>query len=438
MTPFRTAVTWMARSSSRAFVIIFLVGFSVRAFHLAQVPKRLILPNDQWEDTAIATSLVERGEFADPYMFPTGPTAHLPPLVPGILALFWSIFGMGLAGGYAARLFSILAFSALYALVPWFGERLGLSREAGVLGGITGSLIVTGPGNGEEIAGIVIGLMAIMFLRRWTLGLGSLGGSFLLGFAGGVAYHFQPVLLLVVLGWMIFEMGWSRDRKKVLLAGAMILGMAIACAPWTWRNYAAFDEVFFLRGNLGLELRMGNHEDATGHLEKNVRAIEEYRHPRSNPEEARLVQVLGEAEYMRRAKVEAVEWITTNPWDFLALTASRTAQFWLGPLHQPGIALAVTTLSLLALLGAWYALPGMTLPQRAALLTPLVCYPIPYYVIIYMPRYRIPLDWILLLLAGATIWHWIEKPLKGRDPPPGRPPTGARVDSGQTSQRLLP
>ena len=170
MTPLRTAVTWMARTPLRAFIIIFLLGFSIRVFLLIQVPERRILPHDRWEDTAIATSLVERGEFADPYMIPTGPTAHLPPLVPGILALFWSLFGMGLAGGYAARVFTIMTCSALYALVPWFGGKLGLSREAGLLGGIVGSLIVLGAGNGEEIAGIFIGLMAIVFLRRWTSG----------------------------------------------------------------------------------------------------------------------------------------------------------------------------------------------------------------------------------------------------------------------------
>jgi hypothetical protein len=91
-------MTWMARSPVRAFIIIFLLGFSVRLFFPAKVPEHHILPHDRWEDTAIATSLVERGQFADPYMIPTGPTAHLPPLVPGILALFWSLFGMGLAG----------------------------------------------------------------------------------------------------------------------------------------------------------------------------------------------------------------------------------------------------------------------------------------------------------------------------------------------------
>jgi 4-amino-4-deoxy-L-arabinose transferase-like glycosyltransferase len=389
----------------RAFIVIFLLSFSIRVFFLAQIPQRHILPHDRWEDTAIATSLVERGEFADPYMVPTGPTAHLPPLVPGILALFWSLFGMGLAGGYAARLFSITAFSTLYALLPWFGGKFGLGRQAGVLGGIAGSLIVVmHPGNGEELAGICLGLLAIVFLRRWTSGLGSFGGSLLLGAACGVAFHLQPVLLSVVVGWMVFELWWSRDRRKWYLSGVMVLGMAVGCAPWAWRNYTALNAVYFIRSDLGLELRMGNSDGVVGNIE--VMHISEFRHPRVHPVEAQLVLELGEAEYMRRARAEAVAWIGAHPGKFLALTVSRTTQFWLGPFDRPLTVLAVTGLTILALLGAWRSLPAMTTPQRAALMVPLICYPLVYYVVLYMPRYRVPLDWILLLLAGAAVWRW--------------------------------
>lgn len=110
------------------------------------------------------------------------------------------------------------------------------------------------------------------------------------------------------------------------------------------------------------------------------------------------------AEYL----AEAVDWIREHPGEFLGLTASRTTQFWLGPFDRPGTALAVTALTILALLGAWRGLPAMTPPQRWALLIPLICYPLVYYVVIYMPRYRVPLDWILLLLAGAAVWRGLE------------------------------
>jgi hypothetical protein len=39
---------------------------------------------------------------------------------------------------------------------------------------------------------------------------------------------------------------------------------------------------------------------------------------------------------------------------------------------------------------------------------PLIWYPLIYYLVAYMPRYRVPLDWILFLLAGAAVWCWLE------------------------------
>ncbi len=406
MTVLRIAVAWVARSPARAFILIFLLGLSIRVADLTTISARRILPNDRMEDTAIATALVERGEFADPYIIPSGPTAHLPPLVPGIHAFFWRVFGMGLAGGVAAFLFNIVALSALYALAPWLGEKLGLGREPGVLAGIVGSFVVLRFGNAEEATGLVLALLAVVFLRRWTTEQPPARRSFILGLACGIAFHLQPVLLSVVLGWMVFELWWRRTRRSWAMSGLVVLGMALACAPWAWRNHTVLHDAFFIRSNLGLELRMGNNDHATGDWEEMGRRGD-YRHPRMHLDEAELVRDLGEAEYMRRAGREALEWIRAHPARFLALTASRFTQYWLGPIARPRTALAVTALTILALLGAWRSLPTMSPPQRAALMTPLLCYPLIYYVVGYMPRYRVALDWTLLLLAGAAVWRWL-------------------------------
>jgi hypothetical protein len=40
-------------------------------------------------------------------------------------------------------------------------------------------------------------------------------------------------------------------------------------------------------------------------------------------------------------------------------------------------------------------------------LIPLATYPLIYYIVAYMPRYRIPIDWILYILAGAAVWQLI-------------------------------
>ena len=114
-----------------------------------------------------------------------------------------------------------------------------------------------------------------------------------------------------------------------------------------------------------------------------------------------------EMEYMRRAKREALEWIATHKAQFVRLTALRFVHFWFGPLHRPKMAVAVSALTLLALLGARRRLPAMTAPQRAAVLIPLATFPLIYYIVGYEFRYRIPIHWLLLLLAGAELWYWI-------------------------------
>jgi hypothetical protein len=110
---------------------------------------------------------------------------------------------------------------------------------------------------------------------------------------------------------------------------------------------------------------------------------------------------------MREAQQEAIQWIRTHTAEFLWLTVQRFANLWAGPLHQPLAASGVLVLTLLAFLGFWRSFSTLSKPQRAAILIPLLIYPIIYYIVAYMPRYRVPIDWILFILAGAAIWHFL-------------------------------
>jgi hypothetical protein len=406
--PPRGFVNRIARSPGWSFLILFLLAFGIRAFFLVKVPERYVLPHDRWEMEAVASALAQRGEFADPYCLPTGPTAHLPPIMPATLAGIWRLFGMGLAAGYAAWIFRIGCYAAMYAMLPWLAGRLGVGRQAGLLAGLAGAFVANWPGHGEALTAIAMGLLSVAFLKRWTSKNASLAGSLLLGLAAGVSFHLQPALLPVVLGFMSFEIVWSRARRKWALVSITALGILLACIPWGVRNYTTFGSVLFIRSNFGLELRMAHHEGAAASMEV-MDAREEHRHPRTHEAEAKLVQQLGELPYMRAAGREAREWIRENPAESLRLTLSRFAHFWLGPLHLPGTALAVSFLTLLALLGAWYVLPTLSAPQRAALLIPLATYPLVYYIVTYMWRYRTPLNWLILMLAGAAVWRWIDR-----------------------------
>lgn len=184
-------------------------------------------------------------------------------------------------------------------------------------------------------------------------------------------------------------------------------GVILACLPWGYRNYRAFDAVVFVRSNFGLELRMGNHEGVAATFDAMERRGEEYVHPRAQEAEARKVQEMGEVPYMRAAGREAMEWIRERPGQFGKLTAGRVAHWWLGPLYQPWLAALVTLLTVLALVGVAVAFPSMSIPARWAVSIPLLLFPVVHYLLAYMPRCREPVDWIFFLLAAAAVWHFM-------------------------------
>jgi len=405
----RTAAEWMVRSPLRAFLIVFIPAFAIRTYFLSLIPIEYILPHTRWETLAVAHSLATSGQFADPYALPTGATAHLAPIYPFLLSLIYRVFGMTLTAGYITWLLAAASDSAVFALLPWLAGKLGVGRPAGLLGGLAGAVVPQWPSFVEPLAAIVLGLLLIGFHRRWTVeDPPSTLGTFLFGIAWGVALHLHMTLLPVMLGCMTFELWWSSDRKKWPQSALLVLGVVLASVPWAVRNYVAFDEVVFIRSNFGLELRMGNHDGAAADIDVTAaRTVE--RHPRTNEADALMVREFGELEYMRQAGREAIAWIRANPGAFLRLTASRFLHYWCGPLARPAVAALYTSLTLLAVLGAWRILPTLAVPNRAALLIPLATYPLIYYIVSYMPRYRVPLDWMLLMLAGG----WVVRRLSG-------------------------
>lgn len=153
---------------------------------------------------------------------------------------------------------------------------------------------------------------------------------------------------------------------------------------------------------------MGNNPGALATFEEMDALGSGYLHPRVDLGEARKVQNLGEIEYMRRAQHDAVAWIVIHSAEFLWLILQRIANVWVEPIHRPLGIPAVLGLTILALLGLWRSFLALSIPQRAALVIPLAGYPLTYYFVAYMPRYRMPIDWILLILAGAAVWNQLK------------------------------
>jgi len=413
----------ISRSPAQEFVVIFFISFAVRAALLAAwVSNHGDFYRLGGEMGRVALALLRTGQFADPYMIPTGPTAHPPPFWPALLALIYYAFGMTATAGYVRAFVGICSYSALYALLPWLGRRLGLGRRAGIFAGVAGALVplqglaeATGVGLTAHMC-LAFAVLVIAFRQRWSVAYPSVAGSLLLGLLCGAAFHFLPPLLFVVLGYLIFELWWRSDRRKWFHCVCVVACAALTCVPWTWRNYAALQGLFFIRSNFGLELRLANHAGADADMEAMFERDPGFRHPSASLEEARQVRDLGEAEYMRRARNEALEWIRGHPAEFLCLTLMRFVHFWCGPLRYPWLAALFTTLTGLALLGLRRIVPTLTAPGRAALVIPLATFPLVYYVVSYVAHYPAPLAWMLLLLAGCEAERWFsdDRPRDGR------------------------
>jgi len=401
-------------SPARAFVVIFLLAFAVRAALLASwVSTHGDFHRLGGEIGRVALSLLRTGAFADPYMIPTGPTAHPTPAGPALLALIYHAFGMTEVAGFVRAALGICSYSALHGLLPWFALRLGLGTRAGFIAGIVGALVpgqgldeVLGPGLTAHTA-LAFGLLTVAFSHRWSAARPSGAASWLLGLGCGAAFHLLPPLLLVTLGYLAFELRWRRTWRAGLLCACVVAGAALACLPWTWRNYTTLHGLFFVRSNFGLELRIANHDGAHADIDVTLAHDAVFPHPSVSLEHARQVRDLGEAEYMRRARNEALAWIGAHPAEFMRLTLMRALHFWCGPLRYPPLAALYTTLTVLAILGLRRAWPALGAPGRAALLIPLATFPLVYYVVSYVAHYPAPLAWLLLLLAGHEVGSWV-------------------------------
>src|ERR1700693_4822471 len=104
------------RFERHSFWIIFAVSSVIRIVKVLAAPRPP--GNHLSEMENIARSLALHGTFADPYLLPTGPTAHTAPGYPVWLGHFLLLYGRGWGGERMSRLASAIAASIQYALLP--------------------------------------------------------------------------------------------------------------------------------------------------------------------------------------------------------------------------------------------------------------------------------------------------------------------------------
>lgn len=188
---------------------------------------------------------------------------------------------------------------------------------------------------------------------------------------------------------------------------ALCLFVIVLCiTPWTIRNYQQFGRFVFIRDNLALELYEANN-DASGGLWTRAE------HPGNDPHSMQRFRELGEIRFMDEKKQQFAEFVREHPEKFAVYTLERIWYFWAAP---PQLTIVAGYDLWIArhvefLLAALFAFAGLILTivrrnRYAWLLAPfLLIYPLPYYLVNPFPRYKHPIETVMLMLIVYVLWE---------------------------------
>jgi len=374
----------------RSCLIIFLAAFAVR---FSGTLRHSPAPDNIYESTKVALTLAKHGAFADPFIFPTGPTAHVAPGYPLVLSLVYRCFGAGTAAEIAKRVLTCAVSSLQYACLPPLALLLGLSRRVGFSAAIFGALVplqrYAESASSWESPWAAVLLMLLTAMLLQGCGTGYLAAC-RFGVAWGIALLFAPALASIYAGFL-----WLLRRKARTIA-ISFLTTVLCLLPWAYRNERRLGSWIWLRDNFGLELSISNQDGANARMGSN---LPDYSHPHGSFVEASRVEALGEVEYNRRKLREALDWIRNNPGHFVRLTAARVFYFWF-PWASSGwdrIFLALVTIA--SFFGLYETVRVNAVSARLVTIIWLL-YPLVFYVIEFDRRYRHPIEWTMLLMAA--------------------------------------
>ena len=354
------------------------------------------------EAVAAGNALAQTGTLADPFhAMPTGPTAHVAPGFPLLVAGIVKIWGPGLQAYRALAVTAVVVQSLFIASLPFLAEALGMSVYAGLIAGCLAlfAQLPTFPMWESHYAALLCVVVTGLICGTH----GSKGREVSIGAVWGVLVLLTPAVLAVWLAWLAYRFvsDWKSGRARLVLAAAIPL---LIVGPWLARNFMQFGRFVLVRDNLGLELNVSNNPCAMVSLKQNIETgCHAQYHPNVSVEQAMLVRSMGEVGYNDRNLREAVAWIGTNPAQFLRLTGQRMARFWFpaeGDLSQYDVIVWIATLlSIPGLYLLWRERRGVARVLGGWLLL----YPAIYYVIQFDPRYRGPILWVTLILAGHAV-----------------------------------
>jgi 4-amino-4-deoxy-L-arabinose transferase-like glycosyltransferase len=367
-----------------------------------------------WEMGRLARSIAQGQGFSSPTDLASGPSAWAAPLYPYVLGGVFRVFGIY----SAASAWIILAFNSVFAaLTCWTlyliaksirGEQV--ARAAAWTWAVFPYLIYW-PVRVVWEASLTTFLLtlALWFTISMADGFTLNGGRdwIALGLLWGlIALTNTTVLILLPFSllWLIYQLPTASRR---ISGAAICLLMIVLCiAPWTLRNVRTFGRFILVRDNLALELHEANNDASSGLWTRSE-------HPGNDPMSMRRFQELGEVGFMDEKRQQVTDFVRDHPVTFVLFTLERVWYFWIAPPQATIIAgydlrFARHTAFFLASISAFAGLVVLFHRKNRYrwLVAPfLLIYPLPYYLVNPFPRYKHPIEPVILILIVCALYE---------------------------------
>jgi 4-amino-4-deoxy-L-arabinose transferase-like glycosyltransferase len=348
-----------------------------------------------------------------PWNLGSDATAWLSPAYPALIALIFSMFG-GLVPAAAFALFfvqSVVSAITCVALAE-LGRVVGAAR-AGVVAGWVFAFYPPSIWNASAVVwdttfvafGLVLFLWSAFAFARAGVAVWAAIGA---GFGALLLLNAAP---MVVVPAALLPLWRARESTQGFVSRALAFALVafVVVLPWMLRNQRELGALA-LRTNLGVELAVGNNDQANGRFQLS-------HHPSNSAPEFLRYRELGEVAYCAHAMSKARAWIGEHPARFGELCALRLCFFWIGqdPITDPrtdaqgrkatfDLRSWVKFLSF-ALVGV-LGLAGTVRWARfhmagRVLLVVFLLFPVAYCITHVLERYRFPIEPLLVL---AAVW----------------------------------
>jgi 4-amino-4-deoxy-L-arabinose transferase-like glycosyltransferase len=235
-----------------------------------------------------------------------------------------------------------------------------------------------------------------------------------LGALLGLGILCKPIVLawIPAVGFVLWKASTNGNRGFLNQVVAIFCGFLVVVVPWTIRNEIVTGHRFLISSNLGMNLLVGHEPGAKGSYRDGRNYLE--MHERLGKEGSDAI------ESDRLVALEVLTWIADDPGRAALLGARKVFLFWNSVLEGgPPKAVAVHFVSgtILCLMGLWGLIRHRSEPLAWLVGSGAVAWTLVHAVFFSHPRFRLPIDLILMPFAASQLmvsWQKVSSVVRKR------------------------